>query len=42
MVDVLIVGAGQAGIAAAFGLLREQITNVVLVDRCDPGREGPG
>jgi cation diffusion facilitator CzcD-associated flavoprotein CzcO len=41
MVDVLIVGAGQAGIAAAFGLLREQITNVVLVDRCDPGREGP-
>lgn len=41
MVDVLIVGAGQAGIAAAFGLLREQITNVLLVDRCDPGQEGP-
>jgi FAD-dependent urate hydroxylase len=41
MVDVLIVGAGQAGIAVAFGLLREQITNVLLVDRCDPGQEGP-
>ena len=41
MLDVLIVGAGQAGIAVAFGLLREQITNILLVDRCDSGQEGP-
>ena len=28
--DVLIVGAGQGGLAAAFGLLRERITNILV------------
>lgn len=39
--DVVIVGAGQAGIALAFGLLRERITNVLLVDGSAAGQEGP-
>jgi len=41
VIDVVIVGAGQAGIALAVGLLREHITNVLLVDRSSAGREGP-
>ncbi len=39
--DVLIVGAGQSGIATAFGLMRSQVTNIQVVDRSDAGREGP-
>jgi cation diffusion facilitator CzcD-associated flavoprotein CzcO len=39
--DVLIVGAGQCGLAAAFGLIREHVTNVLVVDQAPPGREGP-
>jgi cation diffusion facilitator CzcD-associated flavoprotein CzcO len=39
--DVLIVGAGQCGLAAAFGLMREHVTNVLVVDQAPPGREGP-
>src|SRR5882757_6151363 len=39
--DVVIVGAGQAGISLAFGLLRERITNILLVDRGSCGEEGP-
>jgi len=39
--DVLIVGAGQSGIATAFGLMRSQVTNIQVVDRSEAGREGP-
>jgi cation diffusion facilitator CzcD-associated flavoprotein CzcO len=39
--DVLMVGAGQSGIAIAFGLMRSQVTNVQVVDRSEAGREGP-
>jgi cation diffusion facilitator CzcD-associated flavoprotein CzcO len=39
--DVLIVGAGQSGLAAAFGLMRERVTNILVIDRAAPGREGP-
>lgn len=41
ILDVVIVGAGQAGTSLAVGLLREHITNILLVDRCPPGGEGP-
>jgi cation diffusion facilitator CzcD-associated flavoprotein CzcO len=39
--DVVIVGAGQGGLATAFGLRREHVDNVVVLDRAAPGREGP-
>ena len=39
--DVLVVGAGQSGIAIAFGLMRSQVTNIQVVDRSEAGREGP-
>jgi cation diffusion facilitator CzcD-associated flavoprotein CzcO len=39
--DVIIVGGGQSGLAAAFGLLRERVTNILVLDRNDEGREGP-
>jgi FAD-dependent urate hydroxylase len=39
--DVLIVGAGQSGIATAFGLRRSRVDNILIVDRADRGAEGP-
>src|SRR5690606_7019922 len=39
--DVVIAGAGINGLAAAFGLLRERITNITVLDRAAPGLEGP-
>ena len=39
--DVAIVGGGQSGLAAAYGLKREQITHTVVLDRSAAGREGP-
>jgi FAD-dependent urate hydroxylase len=41
VLDVVIVGAGQSGLATAFGLRREAVTNVVVLDRNPAGREGP-
>ncbi|MBB2173592.1 NAD(P)/FAD-dependent oxidoreductase [Gluconacetobacter asukensis] len=41
MLDVLIVGGGQSGIAAAFGLIREHVTNILVVDQAPRGMEGP-
>jgi FAD-dependent urate hydroxylase len=41
VLDVLIVGGGQSGLAIAFGLKLEQITNIRIVDRNPPGLEGP-
>jgi FAD-dependent urate hydroxylase len=41
VLDVLIVGGGQAGLATAFGLKRERVTNVRIVDRNPRGLEGP-
>jgi FAD-dependent urate hydroxylase len=39
--DVLIVGAGQSGIAIAFALKRAQVNNVLAVDKAARGLEGP-
>ena len=41
VLDVLIVGGGQAGLAACFGLLRERIDNVEVLDAKPAGLEGP-
>jgi cation diffusion facilitator CzcD-associated flavoprotein CzcO len=39
--DVLVVGAGQSGLATAFGLMRSQVTNILVLDKSEEGREGP-
>jgi cation diffusion facilitator CzcD-associated flavoprotein CzcO len=39
--DVLVVGGGQSGLATAFGLMRAQVTNILVVDRAPRGLEGP-
>lgn len=39
--DVVIVGGGQSGLAAAFGLLRERVRNIVVLDENPAGTEGP-
>ncbi|WP_445221193.1 NAD(P)-binding domain-containing protein [Bradyrhizobium sp. Pa8] len=39
--DVLIVGAGQSGIAIGFGLMRSRVSNILLLDKVEEGKEGP-
>lgn len=39
--DVVIVGGGHCGIAAAFALMREKITNILVIDENAAGEEGP-
>ncbi|MDR3538204.1 MAG: NAD(P)/FAD-dependent oxidoreductase [Acetobacteraceae bacterium] len=39
--DVLVVGGGQSGLAIASGLLRAQVSNILVVDRAPRGQEGP-
>ena len=39
--DVLIVGAGQSGLAVAFALLRARVDNILVIDKAGYGREGP-
>ena len=39
--DVLIVGAGQSGLATAFGVMRSQVTNILILDKAEEGKEGP-
>ncbi|KAF0127649.1 MAG: oxidoreductase [Xanthobacteraceae bacterium] len=39
--DVLIIGAGQSGVVAAFGLKRSRVDNVLVIDRAPCGQEGP-
>jgi FAD-dependent urate hydroxylase len=39
--DVVIIGGGQSGVALAFRLLRERVSNIRVLDRSAEGREGP-
>lgn len=39
--DVLVVGAGQSGLATGHGLLRARVRNILLVDQAPRGLEGP-
>lgn len=39
--DVVIVGGGQCGMAVAFGLMRDRVSNILILDRAPKGREGP-
>ncbi|MBY5972467.1 NAD(P)/FAD-dependent oxidoreductase [Ferrimonas balearica] len=41
VLDVAIVGGGQSGLSIAFGLMRENVTNIRLYDRNRPGEAGP-
>lgn len=38
--DVVIVGAGQAGLSVAFGLRRAGISRIRLIDAAEPGEQG--
>ena len=39
--DVVIVGGGQSGLGIAFGLLRERVSNILVIDENNEGLEGP-
>lgn len=41
VLDVLIIGGGQSGLTAAFGLMRERVTNLLVVDDSEPDLAGP-
>lgn len=41
VLDVLVVGAGMNGIAAAGSLLFKGVRNIAVVERSRPGQEGP-
>ena len=41
VLDVLIVGAGQGGVAVAAMLLRERVPNILVIDQATRGAEGP-
>ncbi len=41
VLDVLVIGAGQCGLAVAHALRRDQVTNILVLDRAPEGREGP-
>lgn len=39
--DAVIVGGGQSGLSIAFGLLRERVSNILVIDENPEGLEGP-
>lgn len=41
ILDTLIVGGGQSGLAVAFGLMREKVTNLLVLDLQGEKQEGP-
>ncbi len=41
VLDVLVIGGGQCGLAVAHALRRDKVENLLVIDRCAHGREGP-
>jgi OHCU decarboxylase len=41
VLDVAIVGGGQSGLGAAFGLMLQRVRNILVLDENPAGREGP-
>jgi cation diffusion facilitator CzcD-associated flavoprotein CzcO len=41
VLDVLVVGAGQCGVVTGFALLRDKVSNILVIDRAAAGKEGP-
>lgn len=41
VLDCLVIGAGQCGIAIGCALKRDKVDNILLIDRAAEGREGP-
>ena len=41
LAGVVLVGAGLSGLSIAFGLMRQGITRVQIIDAAELGREGP-
>ncbi|NTX33872.1 NAD(P)/FAD-dependent oxidoreductase [Myxococcus sp. CA033] len=41
VLDVLIIGGGQSGLTAAFGLMREKVPNLLVVDDGEQDLAGP-
>ena len=41
VLDVLVVGGGQGGLAIAFQLLRERVQNIQVIDSAEAGQKGP-
>ena len=39
--DIVIVGGGQSGLAAAFALIGERVNHILVLDENPAGREGP-
>ncbi len=39
--DAIIIGGGQSGLGAALGLIREKVTNILIIDENSEGLEGP-
>ena len=39
--DVVVVGGGHCGVTAAFALIRERISNILVLEKSPPGAEGP-
>ncbi|MEO3470602.1 NAD(P)/FAD-dependent oxidoreductase [Roseomonas sp. CAU 1739] len=41
VLDCLVIGGGQCGLAVAFALRRDKVDNILVIDRAEAGREGP-
>jgi cation diffusion facilitator CzcD-associated flavoprotein CzcO len=41
VLDCLVIGAGQCGLAVAFALKRDRVDNLLVLDRAREGKEGP-